>query len=383
MPALQLSNPCVACHTAEASVNARKRWLCWYVCRRQSVNLHAEKYSECFISYISSKPVKRLESYQLKDDTQQQARRLLLPVSGGTSSTVLLQILDRHLQRQLINRGRPVYELLVLMVETPFLATDEHLRKCFDNLKRKFSNHSFSLLSLSNVFDLDESISGDLAILGPISRDSAEASLINLVSSARTASTRTDLLETLFVRLIVAFAKLNNCHAVLWGHSNDRLAAKSLAAVAEGRGGLLPLQISDGLSPWAVQFYYPLRDLVLPELVAFAKIHPERLSELLVHDTLNPMPPKSIRDTSISELLSNYITAQGEKYPSIIANIVRTVNKLQQPIFPSEVFKCSICVMPEQLQDGSHSQADLRDWPPRHCSTCQRSLAEMKPRDNS
>jgi cytoplasmic tRNA 2-thiolation protein 2 len=295
---------------------------------------------------------------------------------------VLLQILDRQLYRQRIKRGRNAYELLVLMVETPSLDNERSHSECFEALKHNFQYHTFSVLSLSTVFELDQSIFKDFASLGTLDPTSAQASLETLLSAARTASTRADLFDTLRTRLIVAFAKLNNCDAVLWGHSNSRLAAKALAAVAEGRGGSLPFQISDGLSPWGVHFYYPVRDLFKPELIAYAKLFPDTLFELMVQEPLNAKPAKAIRDTSINDLLAEYINSQGEKYPSIMANVVRTASKLQSPAIPTEDLKCSVCAMPTRVEDSRQMQAESGDERSHLCLACQRSSLEMRRRDN-
>jgi cytoplasmic tRNA 2-thiolation protein 2 len=326
--------------------------------------------------------VKRIESYRLKDDASEQPRKLLLPLSGGISSLVLLQILDRQLSRQRIKRGRNAYELLVLMVETPSLDNERSHSECFEDLKHNFQYHTFSLLSLSSVLELDQNIFKDFASLGTIDPTNAQACLETLLSAARTASTRADLFDTLRTRLIVAFAKLNNCDAVLWGHSNSRLAAKVLAAVAEGRGGSLPFHLLDGLSPWGVHFYYPVRDLFKPELIAYAKLFPDTLYELVVQEPLNAKPPKAIRDTSINDLLAEYINSQGEKYPSIMANVVRTASKLQSPAIPTEDLKCSVCAMPTRVEDSRRMQAESGDERSHLCLPCQRSSLEMRCREN-
>lgn len=332
--------------------------------------------SECFIKYVSSKPVKRIESYRLKDDAAQQPRRLLLPVSGGISSVVLLQILDQSLQRQLVKRGRTAYELLIVTVESPWLENERNILSCFHALRQKFSLHHFSLISLTSIVELDHNFQQDVAALSNIARAGAQDILDFLVSNAVTPSARTHLINALLTRLVAAFAEFNKCDAVLWGHSSSCLAAKSLAAVVEGNGGALPLHISDGPSFLGVPSYFPLRDLFKPELVSYANSLPELFSETVALDNADsPRPP--VRDSSIHDLLSDYVGSQGEKYPSIMANIVRTSSKLQAPRIPRTFASCLLCAMPILNEENRQSRADLDQGSSRTCFTCHRVWLEI------
>lgn len=336
---------------------------------------NAEKYRECFIKYISSKPVKRIESYRWKDDVGEQPLTLLLPVSGGVSSVVLLQILDRSLQRQFLKRGRKPYGLHLLMVETPSLVSDGSAAANFNRLKQKFPSHTFSIIPLSEVFKLDSSIYEDLSDLGAQKRGTPQASLYTLLSCCKTATSRTDVLQLLLTRLTVAFAKLNVCNAILWGHSNSRLAAKALSGVSKGRGGYLPFDTADGPTPWGITFYYPLRDLFKSELAKYASALPDDFSALVVPDLASASTYTSLRATSIDDLLSDYINNQGEKYPSLMANVVRTAGKLQNPLSTTEqrASVCGICAMPiSEIMAGQElDESNI-------CYSCQRLKLETK-----
>ena len=328
--------------------------------------------SECFIKYIRSKPVKRIESYRIKDGAP---RRLLLPVSGGVSSLALLQILDRQIQRQFSERGRTAYELHILTVETPSRHLDKNATATLNALEHKYPSHTSSLIPLSEVFRLDSSIYEDFSQLSPQTGETLQASLDILLSCTRTASSQGDMLQVLLTRLIVAFAKLKACDAILWGHSNSRLAAKALSSVAKGRGAYVPFDIADGPSPWGIIFYYPLRDLFKSELVTYVNALPDDLSKLVIPDLPNTAVSKSLRTTSIDELLSDYIDTQGEKYPSIMANVVRTASKLQAPLsVPTQAASiCYICAMPVGEQIVIHGIGESHI-----CYSCQRLKLETR-----
>lgn len=378
MPGVQLLNACVDCQVAEASIDARKRWLCRSAPYSVQIRplLDADGYSDCFIKYIASKPIKRIESYRLRSEAPQRPRKLLLPVSGGVSSVVLLQILDRQLERQVSKRGQTNYELLILTVETPCLDSTQCVPASLHDLRQTFPSRAFSAVPLSEVFELDRDVFGDLSALGAQRAETPAASLESLLSCARTASSWADVLQLLLTRLVVAVAKLNTCDAILWGHSDSRLAAKGLSSVAKGRGGYLPFDIADGPSPWGVTFYYPLRDLFKSELITYANAQNHVFSKLVTPESAAAAAPTPTRATSIDDLLSNYIATQGEKYPSIMANVVRTAGKLQAPVVqPTQMpSRCSICALP--MPETVMASGNIGN--PTICHACQRLTSETR-----
>lgn len=302
-------------------------------------------------------------------------------MSGGISSVVLLQILDRLIQRQLAKRGRASYELFVAVVEPIYQESNNTRVSCFRALRQKFSLHKVFLLPPKAIAELDHDFSHDWADLCKLPEAKVGDDLERLLLSSGTASTRAHLHGALLTRLIVAFAKANRCDAVLWGHSSSCLAAKSLAAVAEGNGGSLPLQYSDGLSSWDMPFYFPLRDLFKPELISYADCL-TGLSDLVVGDMPENEQQISIRDTSIQTLLSRYIDSQGEKYPSIMANVVRTSSKLEAPNTIKTTSRCLVCAMPIFDGKSDHTNTVKESSRPLTCFTCHRAVLESKCRED-
>lgn len=314
-----------------------------------------------------------MESYRVKNDSSHQQRKLLLPVSGGVSSVVLLQVLDGHIQRQLASRGRASYDLAVLIIDTSCIDTTPGVMHLVGCVKDAFPSTQVSLLSLEAVLTMDNDIDNTLASLGFAREgdEEAQAELEHLIECATTPTTRADLFEILRLRLIVSFAKSQACEAVLWGHSDSRLAAIALSSVAKGRGGALPNLVGDGPSPWGLHFNYPLRDLFKSELELYAGLFSAQLSKVIIPD-----PPalanSSIRESSIDDLLTNYITSQGAKYPSIMANVVRTASKLRMPAINAADVACPVCATPVICASNEHSHSRL-------CYGCLKIKAEINP----
>ncbi|EEH22776.2 cytoplasmic tRNA 2-thiolation protein 2 [Paracoccidioides brasiliensis Pb03] len=321
---------CMDCKVASVTQTVRKRELC----------------QQCFILFIGSKVVKRMEKYRPQNAPKDRQRKLLLPLSFGVSSSSLLHILNLQLERQISNGiGRRAYDIHVLNVAVYGQPDSGRL----DLFRETYPLHTYSQVPLHSIFQYDTAIKDVISeygcpeFVGDPSMTDAE--LLNLfLSSPSSATSRTDIGAIIFTRLVVAFAKEHNCDGILWGDSDSRLASKALSNVAKGRGFSASCDVCDGMSPWGIQFNFPLRDLFKFELSTYASValpkslivaDPERLS----------MDNLTNKNMSIENLLAHYIETQGEKYPGIMANIVRTIDKLNVP--PGDAgSKCILCSMP-------------------------------------
>ncbi|RMD41360.1 hypothetical protein DV735_g3766, partial [Chaetothyriales sp. CBS 134920] len=231
--------------------------------------------SDCFIRYVHSKVFKRMDTFRFKNSTGNDARirrRLLLPLSGGVSSLALLNALDTQLKGQREKQNRTAYDLVLVHIDMEDSGEENGQRGL--------------------AFRLEQ----DLARLG-LGRTQQGQSDRELYSSvmaaASTPTARSDLEQVLLKRVVVSLAKKQTCEGVLWGHSDSRLAALALADT---------------------------------ELELYARVLPEPLDGVLAPEMGSgggsAAPPLlAIRNTSIDSLLSTYIMSQGDKYPSIMANV--------------------------------------------------------------
>jgi cytoplasmic tRNA 2-thiolation protein 2 len=358
MTAATAADPCVDCQERDASLTVRNRRLC----------------AACFIRYVQSKILKRMESYRFKNLAGDQKRRLFLPISGGVSSLVLLQVLDAQLQKQLSNRNKTAYHLVVARVVLPHSQNVTAIEAEYQILARRFPLHSFlPIVPLHDVFGYDGRVREDLERLGNQLQPgvSDKDSLRRALSAATSVTTRADLEAILLQRLLVAIAKQQDCESVLWGHSDSRLAALALADIAKGRGGSVSSNIADGPSFHDINFNFPARELFKSELQTYAQALDEPLPFEADPDAAG-QPVSSIRNTSIDSLLTSYIASQGEKYPSIMANVVRTASKLHVKDPNSEIQPCSFCVMPAiEVSNGQGGTPGL-------CYGCRRMKQDIR-----
>ncbi|EGC44496.1 conserved hypothetical protein [Histoplasma capsulatum var. duboisii H88] len=353
---------CLDCKVAPATQIVRKRDLC----------------QECFILFIGSKVVKRMEKYRPQNAPKNRQRKLLLPLSYGISSSTLLHILNLQLERQISSGlGRRAYDIHVLNVGT-CEQSDRHRLGLF---REAYPLHTYTQVPLHSIFKHDTTIKDVISEYGgpefvddPSKTDQERLDIFRL--SLSTATARADIDGILLTRLVVAIAKEQDCDGILWGDSDTRLASKALSNVAKGRGFSVPWDVCDGMSPWGIQFNFPCE--TSSNLNYLPTLHWRSQNRLML-------------STQNVHLLAHYVETQGQKYPGVMANIVRTIDKLQ-PQSADTGHKCMLCGMPVDYSgedpaiiggQGS-SQYTLQDWRERPaastlCYGCARTRLDLVP----
>lgn len=346
--------------------------------------------SPCFIRYVNTKAIKRMESFRVRNADPNKQRKILLPMSFGVSSVALLNVLDFHLKSQQEKTGRTGYSITVMFVDTRSIDPAGPSPDVLTGLKERFPNYEYASVAIQDVFT---SVAPDdsLFSLLPSSDVREDASPLNklsaLMNSLPSASARADTLPILRTRLLVAEAHARGCECILWGDSTTKLAEKTLSETAKGRGFSLPWQISDGESPagFGLAFNYPARDLLKKELAAYVH-HLEPSLSSLVHEgsTAATQASMSSRNTTIDDLMKQYFESVEENFPSIVANVVRTSSKLEAKPVLADAERCSLCQMPVtdgrfgihgwggDQQDGLSSSASEAGR--RLCYGCTRSM---------
>lgn len=330
-----------------------------------------------------------MERYRLRKNAPKERRRkLLLPLSYGVSSTVLLHMLNGQLERQAAGGpyARVAYDLRVLVVDPSTISpSNSSCEERFAAVQQRYPMHTYTQIPFHSILQRDPEIKDTMArFAGPgfvddVSKSDQER-LDAFRASIQSATSRADIDNILLNRLIVVCAKEYGCEGILWGDSDSRLAAKSLASVAKGRGSSLTWQVCDGPSPWDVQFTFPLRDLFKSELELYANQIPG-LEDIIIPD--QPVSENmSNRTLSIDELMMQYVQTQGAKYPGVMANVVRTVTKLQPAPVSEGRVRCALCgASAGSVEDltgtvpGAGTQTD--DHESRFCYGCARSRPDL------
>ncbi|RDW88753.1 cytoplasmic tRNA 2-thiolation protein 2 [Coleophoma cylindrospora] len=323
---------CKRCNENEATHKIRSESVC----------------AKCFAAYVTTKAVKRMETFKVRASSSKAPRKFLLPLSFGPSSASLLYILDQHLRNQYERMNRAAYELYVVHID---LYLDEADKKesadLLEKYKGLFSRHTYcshgldEALSLGNI---DWKALGISSLWQGTERTSTER-LQQLIGSMPSATSKADIISTLLTRLLVEVAKENGCESILFADSTTRLAEKTLTETAKGRGFSLPWQVSDGASPYGVGFNYPLRDILKKEVVAFTSLTAPSIKDLVKLPQPLSQISASSKTTTIDDLMVQYFESVEENFPSIVANVVRTSSKLN-PLTNIDASACSVCGLP-------------------------------------
>ncbi|EEP80130.1 predicted protein [Uncinocarpus reesii 1704] len=306
--------------------------------------------------------------------------------------TKVLRRMDRYRPSGLLEKQssagpkRTAFDLHVLVVDTASSVAPKSVVESgrLDKIKETYPGHTYTEMPLHRILEYDASIKGLLSHYSAIPSDnitrSDEEALALFHASFSTATARADIKGILLRRLVVAFATSHECDGILWGDSDSRLAAKTLANVAKGRGSTLVWDACDGMSPWGIYFNFPLRDLYKTELELFASYAMRTIEPVIERDPQN-FGDMSTRHMSIEDLMSQYVMTQGAKYPGVMANIVRTVDKLQTPAATDGTL-CILCGMPADLAaDGEPTMPSAEGKTGKvqpTCYGCRRTLLDMK-----
>ncbi|KAK3708539.1 Cytoplasmic tRNA 2-thiolation protein 2 [Vermiconidia calcicola] len=324
----------------------------------------------CFCKYVATKVVKRMETFRVRHSEPGYERTLLLPLSFGAGSTTLLHLLSEHLKGQVEKTRRTGFKLHLLHIADGSRSTaSPTVEALLEKVKQRYPEHSYSISHLSDALALEDV----RTLLGNDSKDDESHSLEGsdsdkferLIASVGSATSRADVFQLLKLKLIVHFAKSKDCEAILWGDSTTKLAERTLAETAKGRGFALPWTVADGESPHGMQLYYPMRELLSKEIASFASIVDPPLDELILRNEARVAV--STRNTTIDDLMKQYFESVERDYPSIVANVVRTTGKLQAASLSEIEKQCELCEMP---LDG---QAPERS---RLCYGCIRALPQ-------
>ena len=339
---------CRRCQTVEPVITVRTEPLC----------------EACFCKYVQTKIVKRMESFRVRNTGPGQERRLLLPIRFDHSAAGLLHALTLHLRGQIEKTGRTGFKLYLLHIQDALSPGNQD--DALSRFKNLYSEHEYHALPLSDVLlrkDINELFPANLSEEGLVS--SAPEKLQRILTSLKSVTSQADVRALLERKLVVDHAKSHQCEAVIWPDSTTKLAERTLAETAKGRGFSLPWLVGDGESPCGVENYYPLRDLLTKELEAYISFVQPSLEDTL--DRPNIKPTVSTKNSTIDDLMTQYFASAEQDYPAIVANVVKTTAKLQAADLHQIESHCELCEMPLTSEEAPEKS--------RLCYGCIRTMA--------
>ncbi len=195
-----------------------------------------------------------------------QARRYVLGLSLGPSSTVLLHLLNENVEFQVARGRKPPFELVVVHVDSSCLysssssfssSAPSQVDALLAKLREEYPRFTFQTVPLAAVLDINTIDWSALPTRPNRTLASKEDQLRDFFNRLPTVASRTDLLRLFTRHLLVDSVRSSESQALLLGHSTTALAELTLSETAKGRGFSLPWMINDG--PFSV-LEYPSTD---------------------------------------------------------------------------------------------------------------------------
>lgn len=361
---------------------------------------------------MNTKSVKRLERLAAEiRAAPTQTKRVLVGLSFGPSSAALVDILNDQIQFHFKKRQSAAFDGVVVHVDTDLSAMssgeDESplSQKLLDGFAGRYPQLTFLRVPLSAVLELgtiDWSVLPDVPIGAP--GEGAAKRLRDFFDQLPSTTSKSDVLRLFTRHILISTALREDCRALVLGCSTTALAELTLGETAKGRGFSLPWMVGDG--PMTIQrfsashrtqdegsaedgdgapkdtaqlyIYYPNRELFRNELVRYTNLVEPPLTDLIpAVDAISSSAVVSLRDTSIEEVMTRYFADVEEKYPSIVANVVRTTAKLERTGSTGEERCCGLCGMGLDMLGDQRWKGEMGDeeneWEERLCYGCLRA----------
>lgn len=303
---------------------------------------------------------------QAEADKQNQDSNVLVPLSLGSSSLAVLDILnDTLLEQKQTHRGKTGFHVEVITICGQ--AEFEEVRGKIELLKSKYKENSdkimFHIVDRNQFFavpfDLQE-ITLYIDNFNTLVRSSNNPSTTveKVLASAPNKTAKEDLLNIIYTHLIKKFALQRNFKAILWGHSMTKLADEVISLTVKGRGaeiaGYLDDSSLDSKYNTAFRNFHPGRDVLLSEIDAYCHIkglsqfsHNYVVQDTLFYDKFVDKPTKNvklIKNMTMNELARQYFDNIEGDYSNVISTVVRTGAKLSNPDNElNQIMHCSIC----------------------------------------
>lgn len=352
---------CERCREESAIVTTRKEKFCRkcfqkFVSAKQRRQMMSDPYFQDIFKVMYQDKVRTAEEAALQNSRS----NILVPLSFGSSSLVMLDILNDTLTEQKDSqRGKTGFQIDVLIC---FREAEEELklRQLINELSNtRFASNKeklfFHFIHTDSFYDrsddelktiiLDNEDFTSMAINGS-NEPSKKYSVSKLLAQCVDRSSREDLLSFIKRHLIKKFAYKNGHKVILWGNSMTKLADETISLVVKGRGAQIAAHLDSSQldSDYQNKFknLYPMRDILLSEIDAYCCVTglDKYLNGYTAQQTLliekipndeNRNKSLLIKNMTINELARKYFDDIEGDYSNVISTVVRTADKLMEP----------------------------------------------------
>ncbi|PIS53039.1 hypothetical protein CJI97_002697 [Candidozyma auris] len=311
--------------------------------------------SDCFVWFVRGKQRKSMlnERYKVKYGAVAEklgTQKVLLPLSFGTSSLVLLDMVASLLREQnLAHKGKQGFELVVLHILEENGPSKAEAESIMHELLSRYDPVTVHYRIIDpEMFLLDKKslqriqVSAEFDVLSKQQQLGNSLTVSLLLESCRTNSSRADLLQLIYHDLIIQSAIQLRCNTILLGHSMTRLASEILSMTVKGRGVEIHEAIADrSISYEGNEFHiiFPFRDILFAEVEAVLSLT-DGLKQFHVETSKGTSIAKNMTVQALSTKYFDDLGANG--YASTASTVVKTAEKLGAPKCEITA-KCRIC----------------------------------------
>ncbi|KAJ2780087.1 Cytoplasmic tRNA 2-thiolation protein 2 [Coemansia interrupta] len=354
---------CIKCKTAKPNVTIRG---CLY-CKPCFVSASIVKFRGALKKSNGRIDAQRRQQHGVSDP-----QRLMVALSGGPSSTAMLNLVVDYQQSVTQRSGdfvQPPYaDIVVGHIDESalFNVPEGAVRSIADG-------RTFCEASLEDIFSASTDRDVLLQIVrasmasekqpqqqngggfsAQIIRDSDNHTpprerLRQLFSALDSDTSRESLLDAIRTFLLVRLARAHHCAVLLLGDSATRIATRVVSLTSCGRGFSLPFEIASE-SSWfdGVTMIRPMRDFIAKEVAFFNRWAGYASVVVPTFTTSAPV------HASIDRLSESFVVGLDRDFSSTVSTVCRTVQKLEPRAEALAACPCIVCGMP--------AEPDAQDW---------------------
>lgn len=299
----------------------------------------------CFLHYVSHK----FRSTLGKQKIFRSNDKVLIAVSGGASSSALLDLIEQSLENE---QKKLKIDPIILYL---FDDGASNKREIEENLKLKPYPSYF--IPFSWVFSALPSLDRDAKV-----DEENEEKFKILLKSVKSETAKRDLLKRLKLLCLIRIAKLLNVRYLIVGDNCTDLSSNILSDVAQGRGGQIKDQVSVVDKRWSdIIIVRPLRELQIKELLLYNYFRGVKYF---------PSLSASIEtNSSIQSETNDFVVSLQDQFPATVCTLFSTASKLTSlNSNKTDGNKCNMCCSPVE---------DLQGCLKNFCYGCNLTVSEI------
>ncbi|XP_028411354.1 cytoplasmic tRNA 2-thiolation protein 2-B-like [Dendronephthya gigantea] len=304
----------------------------------------------CFLEYA----VHKFRATIGKARVIHQGEKVLLAVSGGSSSGAMLDLVIKGLGKAALKKHR-FQPGVIYMDDEGLCGQTAEARNRIKNhiqelaLSAGFPFHYASLTELVMIDDEMQLVDSLKDVDLSNEEKSHKASpkiLTQLFEKVTTVTAKDDLLSHLYRNQLQRIAKDHSYNYIMVGDCGTNISIRILADIVQGRGSQLPFSVGfkDGRSE--VSVLRPMREFTKKEIEYYNYFSNVNSFAIPSFST------KASSHSSVTRLTEELILGLQASFPSTVNTVLKTGDKISSNIGDGNSKHCTLCLAPLDMRSG-------------------------------